>query len=219
MEDKSKLKRYHNEKIEVYYSRERCIHYAACVRGLPSVFNTRERPWINVENADPDAVAEVVLRCPTGALHFERLDGGEQESIPEKNTITASRNGPLYVRGNVTILNSQGDVILEDTRVALCRCGASKNKPFCDNSHLDIGFSEPGELHGNAKPPLETHTPLKIQPTLDGPYLLRGDFEIFSADGQSVYRGKSMLLCRCGGSKNKPFCDDTHLENGFKSEV
>jgi CDGSH-type Zn-finger protein len=133
--------------------------------------------------------------------------------------IIASRNGPLYVHGNVTILNSKGEVILQDTRVALCRCGASKNKPFCDNSHLDIGFSEPGGVRGNTKPTLETHTPLTIQPTLDGPYLLRGDFEIFSADGQTVYRGKSILLCRCGGSKNKPFCDDTHLEIGFKSEV
>jgi CDGSH-type Zn-finger protein/uncharacterized Fe-S cluster protein YjdI len=218
MEDKKQLKRYYSDDIEVYYSRERCIHYAACVRGLPSVFNTRERPWVNLENSDPNAVADVVLRCPTGALHYERLDGGVQESIPEVNAIIASKDGPLYVRGNVTIVNPQGEIILEDTRVALCRCGSSKNKPFCDNSHLDIGFSDPGELVGNSRPPVESHKPLKIEPTLNGPYLLRGDFEIFSADGETVYRGKSMLLCRCGGSKNKPFCDDTHLEIGFKSE-
>lgn len=217
MEDKERLKRYYADEIEVYYSRERCTHFAACVRGLPSVFNTQERPWVNLENSDPDRVAEVVLRCPTGALHYERLDGGAQESIPQVNTIITSQNGPLYVHGNVTIINPQGEIILEDTRVALCRCGASKNKPFCDNAHLEIGFSDPGELSGNTRLAVETHKPLKIEPTLDGPYLLRGDFEIFSADGKQIYRGKSMMLCRCGRSKNKPFCDDTHLEIGFKS--
>lgn len=217
MEDKDKLKRYYNDDIEVFYSRERCIHYAACVRGLPSVFNTSVRPWIKVENSDPDMVAEVVQRCPTGALHYERKDGGAQESTPEKNTITIAKDGPLYVRGDVTLVAPDGTVILEDTRIALCRCGESKNKPFCDNSHKEINFSDLGELRGNSKPAVESPKPLNITPTQDGPYMLRGNFEIIGADGETVFRGRSILLCRCGHSKNKPFCDDSHLEVGFKS--
>jgi CDGSH-type Zn-finger protein/uncharacterized Fe-S cluster protein YjdI len=217
MEDKEKLKRYYNDEIDVFYSRERCIHFAACVRGLPSVFNTSVRPWIKVENSDPDMVAEVVLRCPTGALHYERKDGGVQESTPEKNTITIAKDGPLYVKGDVTLVAPDGTVLLEDTRIALCRCGESKNKPFCDNSHQEINFSDPGKLRGNSKPPVESPKPLNITPSQDGPYLLRGNFDIIGADGETVFRGRSIMLCRCGHSKDKPFCDDSHLEVGFKS--
>ena len=217
MEEKDKLKRYHSDEIDVYYRRERCIHYAACVRGLPSVFNTSERPWVKLENSDPDMVAEVVLRCPTGALHYERKDGGLQESIPEKNTIKIDKDGPLYVKGDVSIVAPDGTVLLQDTRIALCRCGESKIKPFCDNTHKEIDFSDTGAVRGNSKPEPETYKPLSITPTQDGPYLLRGNFDIISADGETLFRGRSIMLCRCGHSKDKPFCDDSHLEIGFKS--
>ena len=82
----------------------------------------------------------MVMTCPTGALHFERLDGGSQEPQPTETTIDARPNGPLYVRGNLRITGPGGRLIREDTRLALCRCGHSENKPFCDGSHRRVGF-------------------------------------------------------------------------------
>jgi uncharacterized Fe-S cluster protein YjdI len=127
--------------IAVEWEPKLCIHTQNCVRGLPQVFDGSRRPWVQVDAADADAVAATVLTCPTGALHFRRLDGGPQEEPDAETTIEPRQNGPLFVRGKVRIVDDHGEMIREDTRVALCRCGASKNKPFCDGSHRAIGFT------------------------------------------------------------------------------
>ena len=88
----------------------------------------------------PAGVERADQRCPTGALHFRRLDGGPQEPVPEATTIQERPNGPLFVRGDVTIFGQDHTLVRQDTRVALCRCGASANKPFCDGSHRRVGF-------------------------------------------------------------------------------
>ena len=130
---------YRSEQIVVYWEPKLCIHTARCLRGLPQVFDVRRRPWIMVDAASAEQIAEVVRRCPTSALRFERLDGGLQESAPEQTTIQATPDGPLYVRGELKIVNQDGST-RQLTRAALCRCGHSKNKPFCDGSHWDIDF-------------------------------------------------------------------------------
>jgi len=130
---------YPTEAIVVYYQPRLCIHAAECVRRLPQVFNTQVRPWVHPENAPADQIAEVIAYCPTGALHYERLDGGPPEPVPPLS-FEFRPNGPLYMRGKFMVKDAGGKVIREDTRMALCRCGASKNKPFCDNSHLEISF-------------------------------------------------------------------------------
>jgi CDGSH-type Zn-finger protein len=112
-----------------------------CVRGLPQVFDPEARPWVVVDAAGADAVAATIETCPTGALHYRRLDGGQQEQPPTETTIEPRPNGPLFVRGPVHMVDADGRLIREDTRVALCRCGASGNKPFCDGSHRRIGFT------------------------------------------------------------------------------
>jgi uncharacterized Fe-S cluster protein YjdI len=131
---------YANEAIEVQWEPKLCIHVRNCVRGLPQVFDPDARPWVIVDAASADQVAEAVLTCPTGALHFRRLDGGPQEAAAEPPAVEPRPNGPLFVRGHVRIVDADGRLIREDTRVALCRCGASGNKPFCDGSHRRIGF-------------------------------------------------------------------------------
>jgi CDGSH-type Zn-finger protein len=108
---------------------------------LPQVFVPEARPWVVVDAADADAVAAAIESCPTGALHHRRLDGGLQEQTPAETTVEPRPNGPLFVRGAVRIVDPEGRLIREDTRVALCRCGASENKPFCDGSHRRIGFT------------------------------------------------------------------------------
>jgi len=133
-------KEYRNDEIAVYWEPRYCIHVANCLMGNPKVFDAMRRPWIELEGSDADEVAEVVMSCPTGALHFRRLDGGEQETASEQVNVLARPNGPLFVRGPVRVIGDDGTVLREDTRVALCRCGGSANKPFCDNTHRRIGF-------------------------------------------------------------------------------
>jgi CDGSH-type Zn-finger protein/uncharacterized Fe-S cluster protein YjdI len=128
---------YRNDQISVSWEPGLCIHVGECFRRLPQVFQPETRPWIKVEAAEADQIAQVVIST-TGALHFERLDGGAQESRDEKTTIQARVNGPLFVRGNVRILGPGSHLIREDTRLALCRCGHSANKPFYDGTHRRI---------------------------------------------------------------------------------
>jgi uncharacterized Fe-S cluster protein YjdI/CDGSH-type Zn-finger protein len=132
---------YAGDAIEVLWEPRLCIHVRNCVGRLPQVFVPEARPWVVVDAADADAVAAAIETCPTGALHYRRLDGGRQEQPPKETTVEPRPNGPLFVRGQVRIVDPDGRLIREDTRVALCRCGASENKPLCDGSHRRIGFT------------------------------------------------------------------------------
>ena len=139
---KSKILHYSGEKAAVSYDVRRCIHAAACVHGLPDVFDPSRKPWIDPDRAEAEQLLQVIMRCPTGALHLERSDGEHAEPTPERNTAIVERNGPVYLRGELEIVTPEGEVLLKDTRIALCRCGASENKPFCDGSHVRVGFKE-----------------------------------------------------------------------------
>lgn len=141
----AKTREYSGENITVRYDARRCIHAAECVKGLPSVFDAKARPWIQPDAADADAVADAVERCPTGALSYRRTDGGPEERPAESARATVVKDGPIYVRGRLTLHDPDGVSIPTPPRAALCRCGASKNKPFCDNSHLAIGFTDGGD--------------------------------------------------------------------------
>jgi uncharacterized Fe-S cluster protein YjdI len=130
---------YASDAIEVHWEPRLCIHVQHCVHRLPAVFRADERPWIVVDGADADAVAETIEQCPTGALH-RRLDGGAEEDAPSETVVDPRPDGPLFLRGRLRIVGDDGHVVREDTRVALCRCGGSANKPFCDGTHGRIGF-------------------------------------------------------------------------------
>lgn len=135
-----KGRKYPTEGITVYYQPRLCIHAAECVRGLPQVFDTSKKPWIQPEHSTPEAIAGIIQRCPSGALQFERSDGGAAEPVPQNLGIKANLNGPLYVRGPITLKDAEDNVLYQGTRAAFCRCGQSQNKPFCDNSHRKVGF-------------------------------------------------------------------------------
>lgn len=130
---------YRNDQIVVLWEPRLCTHTGHCFRGLRHVFKPMDRPWVDVDAASPDEIAATVMNCPTGALKFKRLDGGPQEEVPEETTIKEQLNGPLYVRGRLKIHRQDGSV-REESRVALCRCGGSANKPFCDGTHRQNGF-------------------------------------------------------------------------------
>ena len=134
---------YRGTAIEVSFDGELCIHARECVRGLPAVFDRDRRPWILADEADAEDVRSVVERCPTGALLYRRLDGQPEERPATVTTVVPVENGPLEVRGDLLVRHADGSVE-RLLRAALCRCGQSKNKPFCDNSHLETGFQAPG---------------------------------------------------------------------------
>lgn len=211
-----RIHNYTGEKIDVSYDAGRCIHAAECISRLHAVFDNSKRPWVQPDAGLADGVAATVLHCPSGALHYERKDGGATEPIPEHNSIRLDENGPLYVHGDVTIVNGAGELVVNDTRVALCRCGASENKPYCDNSHISIGFS----ASATVAEPMMTFSPteggkLRIETTTNGSLHLSGNFTLVNDEGETVFQSTDEWLCRCGGSANKPFCDGTHNRNGF----
>ena len=212
---------YRGKDIIVKFSIDRCTHVSECLMGLPDVFDVRKRPWINLDAATADEIAAVILRCPTGALHFKRQDGGWEEAIPEKNIITIEENGPLYAEGDIEVKSGDGTVVHRDTRIAFCRCGASKHQPFCDNLHDLVDFEDAGKM-GPAKSDsdLSDLKNRKLEVTLspNGPLLLDGPVEILGFDGRIGFRGTHCALCRCGATRKSPFCDGTHVQTGFQSE-
>ena len=214
------LHHYRGEKIDVTWSAKRCIHAEECLHRLGVVFDLSRRPWVLPDADSADQVADTILHCPSGALHFLRKDGGALEAPDAVNTVSPEIDGPLHIRGDIVIESLGGDVVLKDTRMTLCRCGASKNKPFCDKSHEQVGFQHSGilgESEVRTDERLPTVGPLKIIPSENGPLVLRGPFEVRGRD-QTFYGGNTVRLCRCGRSSNKPFCDDTHARIGFQSK-
>ena len=217
MPPKQTRRKYRGRAIDVSYDVRRCIHASECVRGLPQTFNRQHVPWIEPDKSPPADVAEVIMRCPSGALRFERKDAGLPEPIPATNTLTLVPDGPLYVRGEIKVISPQGEMLHRDTRIALCRCGNSNNKPFCDNSHIASEFKSSKSKMGS-RGQVGMGEALQITPVKNGPYQLLGNVEVIDAEQGVVFRGRMIRLCRCGGSSEMPFCDNSHLHNGFEAK-
>ena len=192
----------------------RCIHAAECVHGLPSVFDSKSKPWIDPAGASADDISAAVERCPSGALHVERRDG-RTEAIPASNTATLTANGPTYLHGDLALMGSDSTVVLGDTRMAMCRCGASQNKPFCDGSHVKLGFADTGILRAAEKPAVAAGGGrLEIRARPNGPLMLKGPLTLVGTNGRRALE-ETTFLCRCGASRNKPYCDGSHTKIGF----
>lgn len=131
---------YTDERITVYWAPQYCIHTANCLNAEPEVFDVGRRPWVVLDGVDADRIAHAVRTCPTGALSFERHDGGAQEEASDDVSVQPRTNGPLFLRGKLRVEDARGNVTREATRIALCRCGGSGNKPYCDGTHRAIGF-------------------------------------------------------------------------------
>jgi CDGSH-type Zn-finger protein/uncharacterized Fe-S cluster protein YjdI len=212
-----KVREYAAKGITVSYDVQRCIHAHECVRGLPRVFDVKRRVWIDATQASPEAIATVIKRCPTGALHFRRNDGGASEEIPERNEVRVMPDGPLYVRGEVEIQTPAE--IIHETRAALCRCGASANKPFCDNSHQRMDFHDASASRVEGDVAATVSGRLRVLPQINGPCLMEGALVLVDQDGAILQRlDRSTYFCRCGQSANKPFCDGSHRRVGFTAE-
>ncbi len=207
---------YEGEGLTIHFDPKKCIHAAECVRGNAAVFNPNNKPWVKPDAAAADEVVAVVERCPTGALTYERADG-DVEAADARNTVHLAVDGPVYLRGDLHIEDASGQTH-ELTRAALCRCGASKNPPFCDGNHAEVDFSDPGAVgEAKTKEAPEGQTFLKARVLPKGPVLLEGPYELADGQGVGCLETGSGYLCRCGASSNKPWCDGTHSKIGFEA--
>ncbi len=205
----------HGKDITIRFDTQRCIHSRHCVLDAPQVFqaNTPGK-WLHPEAASVEHIIRVAQTCPSGAITYERHDGEPQEPAPAVNVLRVRENGPYAVHADVELVG-EGALF----RATLCRCGQSKRKPFCDNSHREAKFSASGEPAGLESDPLDDRGGrLKITPTTNGPLQLNGSVEICSSTGRTLFRTESARLCRCGASATKPFCDGSHLTIGFRSD-
>jgi len=208
-------------------------------------------------------------------------------SSEKKPSITPTPDGPYMVKDLNNFANQKGPIETKET-MALCRCGGSHNKPFCDGTHAKIGFSS-AKLEGRVEDKRENYKGKKItihdnrgicahagrctdslasvfrlkeepwihpdaasadeiiatiqkcpsgalsysvddvenrdrdgEPTIfvapNSPYVVSGGSDLLDTiwgDGASK---EHFTLCRCGGSKNKPFCDGTHWYNKFTDD-
>ena len=208
------VERVDGKEVAILFDGKKCIHARFCVTGAPKVFLANvQGPWIHPDAMDTERFVEIAHACPSGAIRYARKDGKADETPAPVNLIAVREAGPYAVRGYIRLDGQAGRY-----RMTLCRCGASKNKPFCYSSHRDIGFAASGEPPAGKTDILTVRDgPLAIDPQTDGPLQIRGNLEITSGTGRVVARATAARLCRCGGSASKPFCDGTHARIGFTS--
>lgn len=204
---------YEGSDVTITFDSARCIHARRCVLGRPEVFRPGVKgEWIAPDGAPADDILHIGRVCPSGAIRVTRRDGASSDSAPAVNTARLWENGPVAVEAELT-LNGEP---LPSPRAVLCRCGASKRKPFCDGSHAAAGFIATGEPQARESQPLAVRNgPVDLAPQENGPLKVTGSLEILSGDGRTLNRVKSAFLCRCGRSANKPYCDGSHKAADF----
>jgi CDGSH-type Zn-finger protein len=133
-----RVEQYAGTAITIHDNRSVCAHAGYCTDGLPGVFRYGSEPWIDPAGGLPQQVLELVRRCPSGALSYG-IDGAAPKAEEWKPSVTVTKDGPYAVLGIelADVPFAQG---VPRNRYTLCRCGASKNKPFCDGSHWDAAF-------------------------------------------------------------------------------
>ncbi len=201
--------------LTLIYEGKKCIHSRFCVTWGPKVFIANVKgPWINPDAMPTDALTEIAHVCVSGAIRYKRKDGQPDEGPPPVNLVSVREGGPYAIRADIRLDGAPAG----NYRYTLCRCGASKNKPFCDGSHHEVNFAASGEPPTGKADMLPVRDgPLAIDPLTDGPLQVRGNLEIISGTGRVVARVESARLCRCGASNTKPFCDGSHARVGFRS--
>jgi uncharacterized Fe-S cluster protein YjdI len=132
------VKEYATDEIVVEWEPRLCFHSGNCSRLLPNVFDPDRRPWVKADAASADEIETAVAQCPSGALRTRRV--GRPARKLQGLQVRPLRNGPLLLRGDVRVLDDDGNLLYEGERAALCRCGGSSNKPFCDGTHKTNGF-------------------------------------------------------------------------------
>ncbi|WP_127903664.1 CDGSH iron-sulfur domain-containing protein [Solirhodobacter olei] len=205
------------DKVTVQFDASLCVHSRNCVLSHPEVFVPNVKgDWIFPDAASPDAVMRIGFNCPSGAISVTTNVGADSsEAPPTVNTIRVRENGPLGIEGELLLRGTS----MGRARATLCRCGKSQNKPFCDGSHVAAGFSATGEPMSKEAPTLERRDgPVDLQPQPNGPLKIVGNLEVVSGTGRTVNKVRQAFFCRCGASRNKPYCDGSHKTENFSAD-
>ena len=205
----------------IHFDAQKCVHSRQCVLSHPDVFVPNvQGAWIHPDAQPVDELIRLGKNCPSGAIRVVRNGSppaGEETSsdgFPLVNTVRVRENGPLAIEAELQI---QGQPQAAP-RATLCRCGQSNNKPFCDGSHVAAGFVATGEPATAAFEALAVRNgPVNVTPTLNGPLRVVGNLEVVSGTGRTCNKVGETYLCRCGQSKNKPYCDGSHKAAGFQA--
>jgi len=203
--------------VTITFDGARCIHSRNCVLSRPDVFVPNVKgDWIFPDRATPEDAMRIGINCPSGAIRVEMNDGSASSDAPViVNTVRVRENGPLAIEGELQLRGEP----LSNARATLCRCGQSKTKPWCDGSHAAAGFTATGEPAAKEFAALEVRDgPVNIEPQPNGSLKVTGNLEVVTGTGKTVNKTTAVWLCRCGQSKNKPYCDGSHKAAGFVAE-
>ena len=137
----SKTREYTNGAVTVVWKPELCIHSGICAKGLPDVFRPRVRPWVRIEKGTTADLINQVKRCPSGALSYYLNEAKENKPEAIETKVEVLENGPLLVYGTLKVIGKDGTEEVKNKTTAFCRCGASKNKPYCDGTHSKNKFT------------------------------------------------------------------------------
>ena len=138
-------KSYTNNEVKVFWDAALCIHSANCVNSLNAVFNPKRKPWININGASTEEIINTVSNCPSGALTYKKVSAMQEEQKQNGQfsvKIQVNKGGPYLVKGKVTLIDKDGTETVKEGTIALCRCGGSSNKPYCDGTHKNIEFDK-----------------------------------------------------------------------------
>ncbi len=125
------IRTWEGKTIKTYFNSNICMHAAVC----QPLDELRKK---NAENGDQDAaneIAEIVTNCPSGALSFEMIDQVTEVEFDSSNEIEIVEGGEIRFRCQIECSEIEIQERQPGNRITLCRCGLSKNKPFCDASH------------------------------------------------------------------------------------
>ena len=132
---------YQGKTITIHDNRGICAHAGRCTDGLPSVFRLKEEPWIDPDATSADEIIATIQKCPSGALSYS-VDDVEHRDRDGEPTIFVAPNGPYVVSGGPDRLDTTRLGGTSKEHFTMCRCGGSKNKPFCDGTHWHIKFED-----------------------------------------------------------------------------
>jgi CDGSH-type Zn-finger protein/uncharacterized Fe-S cluster protein YjdI len=204
----------------IHFDSSKCIHSRTCVLSHPDVFVPNVvGAWIHPDAQPLEELIRIGQNCPSGAISVVRngtTSGAfvDSNSPPIVNTLRVRENGPLAIEAQLFI-RGQAQA---NPRATLCRCGMSQSKPFCDGSHVAAGFVASGEPATATFEALAVRNgALDVQPVPNGPLRVVGSLEVVSGTGRTCNKVSETYLCRCGQSKNKPYCDGSHKAAGFEA--
>lgn len=205
------------KQVTIAFDAQRCIHSRGCVLAHPDVYVPNVKgEWLHPDAASVDEVIRTGQNCPSGAISVTRNDGtGSSNAPPLVNTLRVRENGPLAIEAELQIKGQPQAV----PRATLCRCGHSAHKPYCDGAHVAAGFTATGEpATAEFQALAQRNGPVNVQPVPNGPLRVSGNLELVSGTGRTFNKVTETFLCRCGHSRNKPYCDGSHKAAGFVAE-